>query len=423
MPKALIITVGGSDKPVVEAIKHYSKIVSHIYFICSAGNSRASSSPTVDGPGFVIIEKDEIKCPHCKKVVSQQITRENILKQAGYKGTYEKVEIENPDDFELVYQKTCETIENAKKNGYEIIADFTGGTKTMTAVVAMVSVLDFTISPSLTTGMRQNTIKVIGESMPHFVDVTLPRVNKIFEITDVLISRYLYHSAAAVIQQQIQSLTLTGDICQKVQERLFICKAFSCWDSFEYQKTYETLKQHVSKFKKQFEYLMKILKMNENSGYEPVFDLIENAKRQALNGFYDNAVARLYRALELFAQTRLKTIYKIDSSHLEQSLDRLPDKEKWEQEKDENGEIKIGLRDDYILLYDLKDEFGQIFNEKKKEFENIIRIRNNSKLAHGDEPVDLNNWEKMLNFCENFINQCCEKAKITVEYPELPDKI
>ena len=46
----------------------------------------------------------------------------------------------------------------------------------------------------------------------------------------------------------------------------------------------------------------------KSSGYEKVGDLLRNAERRAAQSRFDDAVARLYRALELFAQLRLRKI-------------------------------------------------------------------------------------------------------------------
>jgi hypothetical protein len=46
-------------------------------------------------------------------------------------------------------------------------------------------------------------------------------------------------------------------------------------------------------------------------GYEIVEDLLLNAERRAMQDRYDDAVGRLYRALELLVQIRLLQTYDI----------------------------------------------------------------------------------------------------------------
>lgn len=420
MPRALIITVGGSDTPIVEAIKQHRP--DFIYFICTEGNDPTkASSPTVDGQ--VVIGKPKIKCPCCNKIIQEQETRENIIKQAGYSGDYKKIEIQGPDNYNEIYEKTKAVIDEAKSKGYEIIADFTGGTKTMTAVLAMLSVLDFDIKPSLTTGKRTDTVRVAGDSIPVLLNVSQVRFEKILEVVGILVSNYLYNSAYTVLKQAATKIIMDEKIKQQAIERTLLLRAFSCWDSFDYKGAYDEIRNHSVEFGNYLEYLLKILNMTKNTGYEPVFDLIMNAERQAHNGFFDNAVARLYRALELFAQIRLKKEYCIDTSALEKSMNKLKNPERWEKKKNEKGEIKIGLQDDYELLFELEDFFGTIYNQQKEKLQNILQVRNFSKLAHGDQPVSEENWKNMLEFTKSFIKECCDNAKIKVEYLQLPTKI
>ena len=107
--KILIITVGGSDEVIVQAIKKYHP--DYIFFICSGGNPKVASEITVDGEGNVCIRKREVRCPHCKGVIVEKEEYPNIIIQSGYKGKYEKVILEDPDDFNEIYKKTKETIE------------------------------------------------------------------------------------------------------------------------------------------------------------------------------------------------------------------------------------------------------------------------------------------------------------------------
>lgn len=422
MSKALIITVGGSDEPIVNAIRSYKNQIDFIYFICSGGDTPTSSSPTIDKEGKPILAQKEIKCPHCKEIIVSEERRENILKQSGYKKGYEKIEIKNPDSFEEVYQKTINCIKKAKEEGYQIIADFTGGTKMMSSVLAMLSALDLEINPSLTIGERKDIIKTTSLSVPVILDVDSARIDFSIKIADELISRYLYYPATVILEKILQ-LGFRQEIADKIRKKLFLCKIFYLWDSFEYKKAYENLRNYAEEFRKEFSYLLKILEKEKNTGYEPVFDLISNAQRQGYNGFYDNAILRMYRALELFAQIRLKKEYDIETSCLEKSIDKLRNKEKWLSKKDEKGQIKIGLKDDYELLFELSDPVGITYNKRKEQFIDIIKLRNESKLAHGDIPISEDSYNRFCSFCKDFIENCCKEIKVKVEYIDLPKNL
>ncbi|MCK4256502.1 TIGR02710 family CRISPR-associated protein [candidate division WOR-3 bacterium] len=374
----------------------------------------------VDGKGKVVSVKPEKRCPKCNEIISKkELGRENIIIQSGYKNGYEIVEISDPDDFDEVYRKTDNTIKKTKQIGDEIIADFTGGTKTMSSVLAMLAALDFECKPSLTTGPRRDIIKVSGESIPFALDVSLPRVENMMQIIDNLISHYLYHPAELTLKRLTEEGFKKG-LSDRIKKKLFLCKAFSYWDRFEYEKAFDILQNFAYEYNKEFNYLLKLLGKTANTGYEKVFDLVSNAERQACNGFYDNAVARLYRALELFAQIRLKTEYKISTSALEESLNKLKNKEKWKSKRDEKGKIKVGIKDDYAILLELDDEIGKVYESKEKELTDKLNYRNNSKLAHGDIPITLEEWEKFKKFYDKFIDLCCKNINLSLESIKLP---
>jgi len=425
MKKALIVTVGGSDEPIVQAIKSYEP--DFVYFICSKGDVRTGSTHQVDGEGKICCRRREIKCLNCSNIIEKGEYYPSIVVQAGYpKEKYKKIELDNPDDFEEVYKKISSTIAEAKQQNFdEIIADFTGGTKTMSAVLEMLACFDWDIKLSLVKGQRRDVVKTTVGSVPVILDVSLARANYVLNIVDALISRYLYYSACLLLEDLLKN-DLPSSIQSAIIRKYSICKAFSCWDSFEYREAFKLLKAYAGEYEKQFQYLLKLLGKTKHSAYEPVFDLISNAERQAKNGFYNNATARLYRALELFAQIRLKTTYGIDTSHIERVSEEVKKKisfEKYERYKNEDGEIKIGLIQAYELLAELSDEIGSLYKNQKNEFIRNIKIRNESKLGHGDMPVNENDWCKMLSFCKKFIEECCGKLKIKVEYAELPCKL
>ncbi len=420
MSTTLIIIVGGSDEPIVQAIKSYNP--NFIYFICSGGSFKTASAPTIDSEGKVCIRKKEVRCPKCKEVISEQEEYPSIIKQSNYKGGYEKVIIDDPDNFDEVYEKIKETIEKAKKEGEEIICDFTGGTKIMSSILAILTAFDFNLKLSFSKGKREDIIKITKGSIPVIENINLVRVDFIMNSVDFIISKYLYYPAKLLLEELIKK-GLPSNLQKSILEKIEICSAFYYWDNFEYETAFEILKSYTSVFKQQFNYLMEILGKGKYSGYEPVFDLIKNAERQAKNGFYDNGVARLYRTIELLAQIRLKNTYGIDTSSIEKSLDKLKNPEKWEKEKNEEGKIQVGVIKAYELLTEMGDEIGKIYEKEENQLKNVLKIRNFSKLAHGNTPITEEQWNNFFTFSKTFIEDCLSSIGIKISYPEFPDKI
>lgn len=416
--KALIITVGGSDEPLVSFIKQHKEDTGLIYFICSSGSGAASSSVTVDDK---ISGKSELKCPQCKTTVKKGFpTKESIIKQSGYEGEYKKIEIKKPDDFDEIYKKIYSVVAKAKQENYdEIIADFTGGTKAMSSALAVIASGDFGVKLSLTVGPRTDLVKTSSGSHPAILDIDRTRVDIVLKTVDMFISKKLYYSTRLILCDLLQK-GLKQELINEISEKCSCVEAFAYWDSFEYEKSYEILKNYGRKFENELAYLLKILSKGKCTGYEKIFDLVTNAERQSNIGYYDNATARIYRAIELFAQTRLRNHYEIDTAHLEKS-EKIT-QSKWEKYKNEKGEIKLGCIQAYELLSDLPDKIGEVYKQQKKQLLNILKIRNNSKLAHGNIPVTESQWKEMHKIIKEFIDKSCESIGITPEYVQLPNE-
>jgi CRISPR-associated protein (TIGR02710 family) len=127
--------------------------------------------------------------------------------------------------------------------------------------------------------------------------------------------------------------------------------------------------------------------------------LINNSIGKAEEYRYDDAIARLYRSLELAAQIRL-TSYNIKSSDVDVSIlsDNNVSDEFIEELKrtKEDGKIRMGLVKDYLLLNELNDDLGKYYVENEKKIKNMTIKRNNSILAHGLESRSKEDFEEFL---------------------------
>jgi CRISPR-associated protein (TIGR02710 family) len=114
-------------------------------------------------------------------------------------------------------------------------------------------------------------------------------------------------------------------------------------------------------------------------------DLLNNAMRRGDDERkYDDAVARLYRAMELLAQRQLLT-HSIDSSDVKPEDIPAELRQKWESLFEE-GSAKIGLAHCYELLTALGDPLGEFYGDEKAK--RLLSTRNNSILAHGLHSVN-----------------------------------
>lgn len=167
MPKILIVTIGGSFQPIVTAIRSLQP--DRVIFIASDGDKGSKSqvigtdTPCEIRRGAEIIER----LPNIPTQVELgdkfQSERDLIL-------------IKNPDNLGECYLGATECIRKLQQNpDVEIIADYTGGTKTMSAALVLAAV-DCGIPLYLTVaGTRENLIKFESGEFTKQVNTNFPR--------------------------------------------------------------------------------------------------------------------------------------------------------------------------------------------------------------------------------------------------------
>ncbi|HEX2742501.1 MAG TPA: TIGR02710 family CRISPR-associated CARF protein [Rubrobacter sp.] len=135
---------------------------------------------------------------------------------------------------------------------------------------------------------------------------------------------------------------------------------------------------------------------------ENVVDMVENARRRITDqGRYDDGVARLYRAVEMWHQWRLMSFYSIETK-----------KVKWERvDKDARDHFLklvqtkelpdgLGLRHARILDHILS---GKDPEEEDTAFQNLLTARNSSILAHGVDPIGQGTAKRFLMYLDTLV--------------------
>lgn len=148
-----------------------------------------------------------------------------------------------------------------------------------------------------------------------------------------------------------------------------------------------------------------------------VMDLIANAIRRAEIEFkYDDAVTRLYSAVEKLAKHRLLVAYGINNSAVD--LAKVPEALHGELEScvnvREGGKIQIPLHKSYELLAALGDPLGTTYMAQVEELRKVLGVRNMSLLAHGFTSVSEETYRKLLTIALDFLGLTVE------ELPRLP---
>lgn len=313
-----------------------------------------------------------------------------------------------------------------------LIADITGGTKIMSAALALV-MTEFRSRFSYMGG-RSRTKDGLG-----IVEAGTEFVVQDANPWDVLALREVRALAYAFNQGRfVDALAIAKGLAANPddQARNFygaiwaMVNGYLLWDSFNHKKALAHLEQAQNRLapyavaNPRIAELLRILKQDvekvahlqedaaalrtpaiqreEGQGRAYLLDLLANAQRCAAAGHYDDAVARL-SAIEKCAKAALWARHGIDNGHV--AREQVPEslREEWGPLADANGVIRVGLERSYQLLAALGDPLGKAFVEQGEGLKKALQARNESLLAHGYVPIGMDKYEKLMAAALEFL--------------------
>ena len=301
--------------------------------------------------------------------------------------------------------------------------EYTAGTKPM-SVAAVLATIEtssqyFYVGAAGPSGRDRDGIGIVQDSKEYIWFQTNPweelAVRQRQEI-----ALLFNHGRYADARERAERLAkVTPPEMRKVYEALAeLIDGYALWDRFEYKqaqaKLYKAwtalgiyvagrddpLRFTLDTVARNVEFLRGLLEKNEAAYHMDLLDMLANARRRAeVAQKFDDAVARLYAALEALARNRLLTGYNIKTNAVQQA--QVPEVlradyiHRCSDPLDPKGRLRLGLEDSYTLLAALGDELGQRYLEREKELKQVLYARNQSRLAHGTEPVKQVTYQKM----------------------------
>jgi CRISPR-associated protein (TIGR02710 family) len=377
MPGALVISVGGTPEPVVYTLRETSPEFT-CFFV---------SQQSVDLIG-------------------------EIKSRVGERFDDLKVLVDDKDDLIACYEKAVECLRRTEERGWKadsIIIDYTGGTKAMTAALAMAAVVRG-VRFSYVSGRERDKGglgRVVTGTELRRIDVSPWQLFAVQERKRIAqyFNAHQYEAAAMILH----------DVAPHVREedrRLFdllarAARGYADWDRFEHgqalaqlagaKKELELvavggdLQEFLSAVSRGVEFLGR-LKQKTASYKRPhpllLADLLANADRRIEEGKHDDAVARFYRALELQGQIAFEGAFGRPTSSVE--AERIPEslrEEYGSRYLGKDRKLQLPLYAVYRALAERGDEAGRRFMEVRADVEKILDCRNSSILAHGLRPV------------------------------------
>lgn len=451
--RILIATVGGSCAPVVCAIRQYEPDLT--IFICSSGPKPQGTTSLIDGPGNVC--GDERRCKSCGALLGDPHGA-CIVTQTGLTADcYLKFETDDPDDMSSCFTAVTRAFDEALRRDADamITADYTGGTKTMSAALmrAATGLYATHATLSIVTGQRDN-LRAVQDGTEHAwrQEATQVVLEEQWHVALTLANSYHYASAGAVLDGIARhSRPVPPALRHKTQTLMDVCAGLNAWDRFDHIGALTKLQVHphiVGALLANLKYLAKAAQKEQGKGVSqanedesvaktsataswdmtrvlPVYDLMRNAERRAAQGRHDDAVARLYRALEMLAQALLRDAHDLDTSN----VDRAKVPESWLTENGygngvtqrpgtEASRLQIGLRQSYSLLLALDDAVGRTFGEHEQRLSEMLMRRNQSILAHGTRGISAGEYPALHQAASDFIQQAVAASGLLVRMPD-----
>jgi hypothetical protein len=419
--KVLILTVGGSHQPILRSIEQNQPDLVH--FLCSGDTQRTKGSYTqVEGVGKVLKSRPDLAQPDLPNIVT-------LARLPNEKFKVHK--IPHFDDLNECYLVCSNLIKEVHKASPEasVVVDYTGGTKSMTAGLAAAALDDGRCEIQLVTGVRADLTKVKDATeFAKPVRVWDAQMKRRMEAARGLIARFDYAAAGRALEEAATRFA-SEETIDKLKRWISFCRAFDAWDKFDHSTASELLHPYRGHFDDYKMFLAWMLN-GKGHGFEVVEDLVMNADRRASQERYDDATARLYRALELAAQVWLKNRYNIyESGNV--PIPVLPEdlKKRIPGEDFEKGTTALPLLRawDFIAAHN-DDPLSELFRQHRQTLLSFLKIRNESILAHGLSPVAQEAFQVhgavAKAFIEEVILTATENRKVTrgQSLPQLPNE-
>lgn len=417
MVTSLIATVGGTVEPLIITIAAHKP--QYMVFLCS--NDSVEKVPEIKAAvlaaGFAIPFTDH------------------------------KVLVDDINDLIHCYQKARQCIRKLEEWGVaadETIVDITGGTKIMSAALALATVkhghmFSYIGGYERTRGGIGEVIsgqEIVREGMNPWSLFAIEESRHIAEFFNL----YQFSAAEQVTAQLLAKPVIDNRLRQLLEIVKALCIGYSAWDRFVHKEAVENIKKAVAQLdtyvqvsgearyagfladlRGNLEWLQQLRRDTEgfrNPARLQVADLVANAERRAQEGKYDDAVARLYRALELDGQVALTEPPLFIKNASDVPAEKIPESLREEfinKYSDENGKIKLGLRALFTLLAAVGHSRGIAFMEQWKRINGILSARNQSILAHGSQPIAEDTYTKLKAIlCDNLT------LTETVSFPKMP---
>ncbi|MFN3407893.1 MAG: TIGR02710 family CRISPR-associated CARF protein [Limisphaerales bacterium] len=392
---AALVSVGGSPAPVLHVLRQHRP--AHVWYFCSVG-SRANADA--------------------------------IQAQLDWRPATRFIEVARFEELGPCYRelrrKIPEILTETKVPPAEVLVDYTGGTKTMSAALVLAAAESFQQFSYVGGEQREKAglgIVLDGTERTHYQtnpwsDLAIREVERardlwagcqfevaahvLLEVAPKVPHRLRFEAiadlASALAARHRLDFRQAKALLDRLQGRLpLLLDGRNDHGLLALARNVQTLCESCASDKASDTFLR---------------ELLDNALRTAAQGRYEDAAARLYRAMEMQGQLWLNEATAglfVNGKCKPENADKLPDALKALPfcQPDETGEIRLSLEQTFRALAALGHERARAIvadlDAKKSRWRAATEKRNTSILAHGVQPIGANGFEEMKQIATDFL--------------------
>ncbi len=324
--------------------------------------------------------------------------------------TYQTVLVDDPESLVAAFRAARECLSIAKKwEASAILADISGGTKPMTAGVTLaLAGLGITFSYVGGTKRDEHGRVVPGHEQVRLLEDPTER----FHLSAWRSFKSAWNAWRMDSALEAARRILANEASLSPSEKRFytnlagITQGMAAWDRFHHAEALALLRKHLpvalaiaeawrhgakvrvlSALETQLAFLERTARKANKPTMNLLADLLANAERRAQTGRYDDAVARLYRALELAAEADLYQRTGVILKNPDTWPESIP------ADLRERASNLLGLASVLDLAFDLDLRLGhqgtlaQKLRARVKSDDSVLKRRHESILAHGTRPI------------------------------------
>lgn len=313
----------------------------------------------------------------------------------------------------------------------EVVVDYTGGTKTMTAALVLAAVSrGFRFSYVGGTRRTKGGLGVVESGSEEVRLGANPW--QLFAIQEQQRLVYYFNSYQfAACRRVIQDVAdrVSAEERQRFAVLGMLVEGYEAWERFKHGAALTCLEKGMAELRKlenvhaqgflaslapeltrNLEFLRRLhAERHTPQDLHPLLlsDLLANAERRLEEGKCDDAAARLYRLAEMIGQLELERMCGAKTENVPPT--EIPEPLRGEfvrRYRDErDGRIKLPLEATFRLLAERGNELGQRFVEQRDRFSTLQQARNRSILAHGMTPIEERRVQELRDFVLTLVPQ------------------